>query len=265
MARQKKAKAKAPIVPPKVPPAPDQWPSRRVETWPIERPRDNPRNVRVHPDAQIDQIEALFRQFGQTRRILVNEDGTIAAGHATRAAMRRAGATEIDVCIAPQWSPEAVREYMLADNQAALNAEWSDDLGIELADVSKLPSVDMRRIGFSDAQFKRHVAKASGESTHARSRAASPDPVAEPGDRWSLGAHTLAVVDLDEVADVAQLFADDAAPLVVLVAAVDADVVISRWQIASGTNAVLTGENRDFATVGGERREARRAAAAAAA
>lgn len=260
MARKRKIATRKTAPAPR--PVREHWPARNVEMWPIDRPKDNPRNVRTHSEAQLAQLEGLIRKFGQTRPILIDGDAPeefILAGHGTRAGMRRAGCTEIAVVVARGWTEAEKREYMLADNQSALNAGWADELGIELADISKLSGVDMKLIGFSDAQLKRQLAPSG--STPAPSARATREPTAEVGDVWQLGPHRVIVEDLESLDDISRLLERDAAVVLVIDVA-DADAVIGRWQVVSGKNAVLTGENRDFAAVGGERREERRAAAA---
>ena len=58
------------------------WPADHVERWALEKLVPFARNARTHSPAQIDQIAASMREWGWTNPVLVNEAGTIMAGHA---------------------------------------------------------------------------------------------------------------------------------------------------------------------------------------
>jgi hypothetical protein len=54
---------------------------RHVELVPIRTLRPAARNARTHSKKQIRQIAGSIRQFGWTYAILIDEHGTIIAGH----------------------------------------------------------------------------------------------------------------------------------------------------------------------------------------
>ena len=54
-----------------------------------------PRNARTHSTKQIRQIAASIRQFGFTVPVLIDEAGTILAGHGCVAAATLLGLTEV--------------------------------------------------------------------------------------------------------------------------------------------------------------------------
>jgi hypothetical protein len=57
------------------------WPADHVERWSLERLVPFARNARTHSAAQVDQIAASMREWGWTNPVLVDEEGTIIAGH----------------------------------------------------------------------------------------------------------------------------------------------------------------------------------------
>ena len=56
------------------------------------------RNARTHSTKQIRQIAASIRQFGFTAPVLIDEAGTILAGHGRVAAATLLGLTTVPVC-----------------------------------------------------------------------------------------------------------------------------------------------------------------------
>ena len=56
--------------------------------------------------------------------VLVDEDGTLIAGHGRVLAARKLGLTEVPVMVARGWSEAQKRAYVIADNKLALNAGW---------------------------------------------------------------------------------------------------------------------------------------------
>ena len=100
------------------------WPADKVERWPIDRLVPYARNARTHSDAQVAQIAGSIREWGWTMPMLVDEDGTLIAGHGRVLAARQLGLTEMPVMVARGWSEAQKRAYVIADNKLALNAGW---------------------------------------------------------------------------------------------------------------------------------------------
>src|SRR5829696_9263294 len=80
------------------------WPADRVERWPIGRLVPYARNARTHSDAQVGQIAASIREWGWTNPVLVDEEGTIIAGHGRVMAAHRLGLAEVPAMVARGWS-----------------------------------------------------------------------------------------------------------------------------------------------------------------
>ena len=87
-----------------------------------------PRNARTHSKKQIRQIVASIRQFGFTVPVLIDEAGTILAGHGRVAAATVLGLTTVPCLQLTHLSEAQKRAYVLADNKLALNAGWDEDL-----------------------------------------------------------------------------------------------------------------------------------------
>jgi ParB-like nuclease domain len=95
------------------------WPAERIEHWPIERLIPYAKNPRLHSEADLDKIAASIRKWGWTNPALVDENGTLIAGHCRVAAAAKLKLTSIPVIVARGWSEEEKQAYRLADNELA--------------------------------------------------------------------------------------------------------------------------------------------------
>jgi DNA modification methylase len=177
------------------------WPADHVERWPLSRLTPYARNARTHSDAQVAQIAASIREWGWTVPVLVNEDGTIIAGHGRVLAAQRLALTEVPVMVARGWSEAKRRAYVLADNKLTLNGGWDEALlRAELADLAGM-GADLSLTGFSDEEVQALTVDASTGLTDPD---AVPEPLAVPvsrlGDVWLLGRHRLVCGDCTDEA-----------------------------------------------------------------
>jgi hypothetical protein len=87
-----------------------------------------PRNARMHSAAQIEQLRASIREFGFTNPILVDDAGTVIAGHGRIIAAKAEGLTELPAIELRGLTQTQKRALVIADNQLALKAEWNVEL-----------------------------------------------------------------------------------------------------------------------------------------
>jgi hypothetical protein len=131
----------------------DFWPADQVERRPIATLIPHARNARTHSDAQVAQIAASIREWGWTIPVLVDEEGTIIAGHGRVLAGLQLGLADVPTMTARGWSDAKRRAYMLADNKLALNAGWDDELlRSELADLMEC-GMPGELLGFDDDEL----------------------------------------------------------------------------------------------------------------
>jgi hypothetical protein len=192
-----------------VPPHQALWPANKIEHWPIGRLVPYARNARTHTPAQVDQIAASIREWGWTVPILVDENGTILAGHARVLAAHKLGITAIPVIVARGWTEAQKRAYAIADNKLTLNAGWDEELlRIELADL-KVEEFPIELLGFDDTELASILNTRSVGATDPDDAPPVPlNPVARPGDLWKLGRHLLLCGDATQKDDVARLLAN---------------------------------------------------------
>lgn len=181
------------------------WPADQVARRAVDSLIPAARNARTHSDAQVAQIAASIREWGWTMPVLVDEAGTIIAGHGRVLAARQLGLQTVPVMVASGWSEAQRRAYALADNQLALQAGWDEDLlRIELGDL-QLGGFDLELTGFGGDDLAALLAEPTTGQT-------DPDEIPEPpavpvtqlGDVWLLGRHRLVCGDCTNAADVAK-------------------------------------------------------------
>lgn len=127
-----------------------RWPAEEIVRMPIESLIPYARNARKHSAEQVAQIAASMKEWGWTNPVLIDEGGTLIAGHGRVLAARKLGIDSIPCMIARGWNESQKRAYVLADNQLALNAEWDNDLlKVEIEEL-KLDGFDLDLMGFGN-------------------------------------------------------------------------------------------------------------------
>lgn len=197
---------------PKTKPAPKVVPATKIETWAIERLTPYARNARTHSEDQVRAIARSIERFGFTNPILVDDDGSIIAGHGRLLGAKLLGRTEVPVIVCSGWTDEERRAYIIADNQLALQAGWDEDLlRIELGELRDL-GFDLDLTGFDAAGIAAILDVRPDGATDPEEASEPPAvPVATRGDLWALGRHRLLCGDATSAEDTARLL-DGAAP-----------------------------------------------------
>jgi DNA modification methylase len=195
-----------------------KWPADAVERRPIGSLIPYARNSRTHSDAQIAQIAASIREWGWTVPVLVDEGGTIIAGHARVRAAQSLQLDQVPVMVAAGWNEAKKRAYIIADNKLAENAGWDDAmLAAEFAALNG-DGFDLDLLGFSDAELAEIDRQAGIAAGLTDPDDAPPIPAvvtSVPGDLWRLGAHRLICGDSTS-ADVVVTLLGDARPMLMV-------------------------------------------------
>ena len=137
------------------------WPASKVVTRAITDLIPRATNSRTHSAAQIEKLAGLMLQHGWTTAVLVDETGTILAGHGRVMAAAQlldqghGQFARVPVMEAVGWSEAAKRAYVIADNQVAALAGWDEKLlGSELRDLAGF-GIDMNLLGFDTGDLRR--------------------------------------------------------------------------------------------------------------
>lgn len=169
-------------------------------------------NSRTHSDDQIKQIADSIKEFGFTNPVLIDQDGTIIAGHGRVQAAKKISMDEVP-CIRLSHLSEAQRKaYVIADNKLALNAGWDDALLktelIELRDMD----FDLDLIGFSEVELDALLGDdktVEGLTDEDAVPETTDEPVTKLGDVWILGNHRLMCGDSTSIDAVETLMAGE--------------------------------------------------------
>lgn len=156
------------------------------------------KNARTHSKKQIRQLADSMQEFGFTNPVLIDDDGTILAGHGRVKAAELLGMHEVPCVGLSSMSEDQKRAYVIADNKLALNAGWDEELLAE--ELSALTdsdiSFDVQLTGFSIAEvdhlIEDQVPEASGDpADDILSDTGQAPRRCHPGDVWVLGDHRL--------------------------------------------------------------------------
>jgi hypothetical protein len=134
-------------------------PKRWIEHGQTRRLGDlkpHPNNSRLHSPEQVEQIVASMGEWEWTSPILIDEEGTIIAGHGRMAAgVSKYGEDfSAPVSVVHGWSDAEKRAYVIADNQLALNATW--DFAVLRTELVELEQADfpLDLLGFSVGELQ---------------------------------------------------------------------------------------------------------------
>ena len=199
----------------------DCAPSRPSITYQaISALQPDARNPRTHSQRQIRQIADSIRAFGFTNPILVDEKGSVMAGHGRLEAAKLLGIRQVPTIRIGDLTEAQKRAYVIADNKLAENAGWDSELLTEelrfLTDLTL--GFDVTLTGFETAEIDLLLDEArSGEETDPADKLPAIDdapPVSRIGDLWRLGAHRLLCADARDPSAFERLLGGEKAGLV---------------------------------------------------
>ena len=173
------------------------------------------RNSRTHSDAQVAQIAASIKEFGFTNPVLIDETGSIIAGHGRVMAARKLAITDVPSIRLTHLTEAQKKAYVIADNKLALNAGWDDEmLAVELTDLKDM-GFDLDLTGFSTLEIEALLAPVGTEGmTDEDAVPEVPEaPVTVLGDVWLLGKHRLMCGDSTSIDAVDKLMAGGGADM----------------------------------------------------
>jgi DNA modification methylase len=178
-----------------------------------------PGNPRRHPEAQIASLMQSIRRVW-TNPILIDETGTILAGHGRLEAAKRLGMREVPTITVSGLSPSEKRAVVIADNRLPERAVWDFDLlRGHFQDLIVL-DFDVELTGFSTGEVDLLVdgATKTGDADPADDLSGltlDGPTVCQIGDVWELGRHRLLCGDATEPAAYEHLLQGELAQMVV--------------------------------------------------
>ena len=188
---------------------------------PIDDLRPDPANPRRISDAELDSLTRSIRQFGFVDPVIARrEDKVVIGGHQRLLAARRLGLASVPVILL-DLSGDQARLLNLALNR--ISGSWDEELLARLlAELDAAPEVDLSLSGFDDDEIAKLLKSLDAQDKRERIEHFDPDaalnaaqanPVAQPGDLWSLGDHRSLCGDSTDVHAVGRLFGEKRASL----------------------------------------------------
>jgi len=180
------------------------------------------RNARTHSGKQVRQIADSIETFGFTNPVIIDDAGSILAGHGRVEAAKLLGLATVPCVGVEHMSQAQKRAYVLADNKLALNAGWDEDLlAKELGELLELQDLDfdVGVTGFTIPEIDSLVDGLEPQEDGEPEADALPplvegEPVCKVGDVWQLGPHRLVCGDALDPAVVDQLLGGEQARMV---------------------------------------------------
>ena len=190
-----------------------------VEQRAVKDLKVNPRNARNHGPRQIQKMAASMGEFGFIAPIVVDEDGTVLAGHGRLSAAILLNMEAVPTIQVKHLTQARKRAFMLADNRLAELAEWDEELlTIELKELSGVEfDFDFEVTGFETRDLDRlegPVAAKPSKAEMVPELDRTHPPVSSLGDLWKLGAHLLLCGNALEEASYAKLMGEQRAQMV---------------------------------------------------
>lgn len=175
----------------------------KVQYWPIDDVKPYPNNPRNNDDA-VEYVANSIREFGWQQPIVVDNDGTIIAGHTRLKAAKSLGMDKVPVVVADNLTPAQVNAYRLADNKVAESATWDmEALAVELEGLEV--DFDMTMFDFEESEFD-FGGSDSGQAEIVEDEVPEDAPsIVQKGDVWQLGRHRLMCGDSTDPESVSML------------------------------------------------------------
>ena len=150
-------------------------------------------NSRTHSEEQVNQIVASINEFGFTNPLLIDEKGSIIAGHGRLMASKKLGMEEVPCIVLSGLTEAQKKAYIIADNKTALNAGWDEELlKLELENLKEL-DFDLELTGFNVDELDDILGKNEEEQEIIEDEVPEvpEEPKAKLGDIYQLGNHRL--------------------------------------------------------------------------
>jgi ParB-like nuclease family protein len=219
----------------------------------VQQVRPYPNNPRIHPRTQIQKLARAIDEFGFLIPILVDDHGTVLAGHARIEAAKQLALPSVPCIRASHLSEAQKRAFTILDNRIATEAAWDFQLLAKEVEFLQTEGIDLTSTGFEIPEIEM-IFDAVDPSTSNSEDDKTPEIVTnrivtKPNDLWILGHHRLFCGDARRRESFAALLSGDAAQLVF----VDPPYNVKIRGHVSGKGRV---KHREFAQASGEKTSA---------
>jgi len=205
-----------------------------IKALPVDALMPYANNARTHSAEQVAQIAASIKEFGFNNPVLIDAERGIIAGHGRLEAARLLGLESVPTIELAHLTEAQRKAYILADNKLALNAAWDvEALRVELEGLQDL-DFDLGLIGFDISELAGFLDTTEG-LTDPDAIPEAPEPVAQLGDVWALGRHTLVCGDCTDT-DVVSACLGDVVPHLMVTDPPYGVEYDATWRASAGVN-----------------------------
>lgn len=165
----------------------------------------NPRKI---PKSAIERVAASIHEFGFKVPIVLDNGGTIIAGHTRYLAAKELQLKSIPCIIADDLTPAQVKAFRIADNKVAEASRWDDDrLAQELADLEAelANQMSMFQFGFTEADYHEQEVGPNDFDVDVALSSARIRSRVESGQIWRCGRHRVMCGDSTSMTDMEKL------------------------------------------------------------
>ncbi len=148
----------------------------------------NPNNPRKN-DKAVPSVMLSIQKYGIKQAFVCNTDYVVYCGNTRLKAARKLGIKELPCIVADDLTPEEIREYAIIDNKTSEIAEWDDEL--LSAELEELEGIKEFGIDFELQKVMTPEDDTSVIEDEPPDVEKENPPMAQPGDIWLLGAHSL--------------------------------------------------------------------------
>jgi len=174
---------------------------------PLSEIKPFPKNAKLHPKEQIEQIKRSIQEYQFNDPIAIDESNTVIEGHGRLLAVKELGYTEVPCIRLSHLSEAQKRAYILAHNKLTMNTGFDADLLIGELDFLKGEGFNTELTGFSVDELEKMFKTDKGvtDDNFDEEKAVSAPSFILPGDLIRLGRHRLLCGDSTKAEDVMRL------------------------------------------------------------
>jgi len=128
----------------------------QIETRPVDELISYANNPKDHPEAQIETLAHLIKNFGFLVPIVVDEKGLIGAGEGRLRAAKKLGMEKVPTVKVEHLTEAQLKAFRIADNAAARTGWWEEALKLEIAGLQEI-AFDLSLTGMNAEELTRWV------------------------------------------------------------------------------------------------------------
>lgn len=122
---------------------------REVVIMDIEKLIDNPNNVKIHTQEQIELIKKSIDKLGFNSIVVIDEDNMILAGHGRVLALKETGEKTVPCLKISNLSEEEKLQIMMMDNTSVLMTGIDEEMAKVVIEKLELAEADLELTGLS--------------------------------------------------------------------------------------------------------------------